>query len=257
MFFKKQEKINIPFNKIFHSIILSQLSYLSDIKEIIKESNKYDINLSDKNIFFYNNQIKDAQAFMYIDNNIIYLTFRGTESLKDVYFDIDIRRHKLDNGCKIHNGFFEQFNCLKSQIINDINNHINEINEINITGHSLGGALATIASAYFGDIYKSNNIKINCYTFGSPRVGNYKFVEWFQSCVDENWRICNNSDPIPSLPISYRFYHVNNKINLKNNKYEYSQTDNIYIKRLLSSIFKLNINEHFTNKYIERIKSLM
>ena len=250
----KKNNLDIPFDKIYHCIILSKISYLSNINEIIKEAKNYSILLPNI-LYFYNNTDKDSQAFMYIDNNKIFLTFRGTESFKDAYCDIDVRRHSLENGCKIHNGFYEQFHVLKEAIEYDIDNNINNITEINISGHSLGGALATIASAFFGEKYK--NIKINCYTFGCPRVGNDKFVNWFHENIKDNWRICNNSDPVPSLPMSSRFYHVNNKINLKKNNFDFKLNDIPLYSRILSSIFKLNINEHHTEIYINRIKTIL
>ena len=39
-----------------------------------------------------------------------------------------------------------------------------------VTGHSLGGALASIASV---DIHKNVGVVNSVYTFGQPRVNNY------------------------------------------------------------------------------------
>lgn len=46
-------------------------------------------------------------------------------------------------------------------------------NELVITGHSLGGALSTLAAFDFNNL----GIKTNLITFGSPRVGNEKFAK--------------------------------------------------------------------------------
>ncbi len=70
-----------------------------------------------------------------------------------------------------------------------------------VTGHSLGGALATLA---IPDIIK--NIKftkykeIKLYTFASPRCGNRKFADAFKETKVEHWRIANTEDMVTMLP---------------------------------------------------------
>lgn len=51
------------------------------------------------------------------------------------------------------------------------------------TGHSLGGALATLASArtVLSDLRSSNNVI--SYTFGEPRVGNFKFATNYNKLI--------------------------------------------------------------------------
>ena len=61
-----------------------------------------------------------------------------------------------------------------------------------LTGHSLGGALATLA-AY--DIRRELNVprcSIVCYTFGAPRVGNYTFAHDYNQMVPNTWNIIND-----------------------------------------------------------------
>ena len=69
-----------------------------------------------------------------------------------------------------------------------------------ITGHSLGGALATLASF---DLSKSGMIpksKMQLYNFGSPRVGNYEFVTALMKEGFPIYRIVNSRDPVPHVP---------------------------------------------------------
>lgn len=56
-------------------------------------------------------------------------------------------------------------------------------------GHSLGGALATLAAMYFGSIYP--DVRHVCITFGAPRVGDKAFVSEFKKHVDESVRCVN------------------------------------------------------------------
>ncbi len=70
-----------------------------------------------------------------------------------------------------------------------------------VTGHSLGGALATLA---IPDILKNtsftnpNNIVL--YTFASPRCGDRNFAMSFKNLGVRHWRIANTEDFITTLP---------------------------------------------------------
>lgn len=70
-----------------------------------------------------------------------------------------------------------------------------------ITGHSLGGALATIAAkklTHKGGI-------ASCYTFGSPRVGN---VDWAVGIKTPVYRVVNAVDPVTMMPPSGVFIEI-------------------------------------------------
>ncbi|MBG1241972.1 lipase family protein [Nostoc sp. NZL] len=70
-----------------------------------------------------------------------------------------------------------------------------------VTGHSLGGALATLA---IPDILKNthftdpNNVVL--YTFASPRCGDRNFAMSFQKLGVRHWRIANTEDFVTTLP---------------------------------------------------------
>ena len=62
-------------------------------------------------------------------------------------------------------------------------------------GHSLGGALATLA-AY--DVRKRlqaggrPQVEVLCYTFGAPRTGNHAFATDYNHVVPDTWSIIND-----------------------------------------------------------------
>ena len=60
-------------------------------------------------------------------------------------------------------------------------------------GHSLGGALAQIATAKFG----SDRVAA-CYTFGSPRVGSAFFDLWVKP---PSYRVVNYADLVPQITV--------------------------------------------------------
>ena len=65
-------------------------------------------------------------------------------------------------------------------------------------GHSLGGALATLAA---GRYERAPEV----YTFGAPRVGDGEYVESLDTPV---YRIVNGRDVVPKLPVRGPYRHA-------------------------------------------------
>lgn len=143
---------------------------------------------------------------MWKNEDVNYIVFRGTESIKDTMIDMDVRTVELeeDSNIKVHEGFYRQYNSV-SQEIDDFVAQSGRSTVMTI-GHSLGGSLATLATYYLSKKY--TNKKIVCHTFGSPRVGNRHFVEAVKELDTDVWRVYNFGDPVPMIPITHRFDHV-------------------------------------------------
>ncbi|MEH2369002.1 lipase family protein [Nostoc sp.] len=70
-----------------------------------------------------------------------------------------------------------------------------------VTGHSLGGALATLAIPdILNNTQFNNHQKIELYTFASPRCGDRTFATAFQETGIQHWRIANTEDFVTTLP---------------------------------------------------------
>ena len=106
---------------------------------------------------------------------------------------------------KVHTGFLEAFNVKSDQdgktardrveeIINspEVKDESGEPLPLFITGHSLGGALALLATKLLAP-----DINGACYTFGAPRVANYEYFENLKTPV---YRVVNSSDIVPRVP---------------------------------------------------------
>ena len=63
-----------------------------------------------------------------------------------------------------------------------------------IVGHSLGGALSTLAALELVEIY--SNMSFIVKTTGSPRVGNKAFATYYNSKVPNTERLVNNDDTV-------------------------------------------------------------
>ena len=61
-------------------------------------------------------------------------------------------------------------------------------------GHSLGGALASLAAI---DIVRECGVdsdRVSCYTFGCPRIGNHAFAADYAQAVPDTWHVINDQD---------------------------------------------------------------
>jgi hypothetical protein len=112
----------------------------------------------------------------------------------------------------IHRGYVAAVESVYGGVIDVINElDPDNTNDIVITGHSLGGALASVAAALLqADQYFLRYI-YGIYTFGSPRVGDASWVDAYYNLGlwDKTLRYANKRDPIPAIPSrSSGFAHV-------------------------------------------------
>lgn len=83
-------------------------------------------------------------------------------------------------------------------------------------GHSLGGALATLAGAWAA--YEYPRADIRCITLGSPRVGNRTFCNAMKYLVGDVHRLVHGWDPVPTMPPPTGFTHVKGRMFLYKQK---------------------------------------
>ncbi len=135
-----------------------------------------------------------TQAILVSNDRFMILAFRGTEkTMKDIKADMKAKTMKCETGGKIHTGFNEAFQAVSLDIQKSLKESALEDRPLLITGHSLGGALATIAAKKLSN---AGGIAA-CYTFGSPRVGNW---EWTARIKVPIYRLVNAADCVTMLP---------------------------------------------------------
>ncbi|GAB4818261.1 hypothetical protein N2152v2_005307 [Parachlorella kessleri] len=152
--------------------------------------------------------------------NAIVVSFRGTDShslynwaenMRTWRTDLHINYPDAPAGAMVHGGFFYSYNnsALASNVTAAVWDLWQEDKQrpVYVVGHSLGGALATICAL---DIRLNLGIEdVRLYSYGSPRVGNSVFAEWFRQYVKVRWRFTHNRDMVPSVPIQLMgFRHV-------------------------------------------------
>ena len=163
----------------------------------------------DRDTFFH-----DTQAFVWWNakEKRVYVFFRGTDSKRDMLANLDVRTWNIKEhgrGVCVHRGFQEQFLVVKDDVKLFLEEHKGLFDHVIFCGHSLGGALATIASAHFAHIL-GPGIKVSCHTFGAPRVGNRAFSKHMKKLIrgQDHWRVYHEHDPVCFIPMSFRFCHV-------------------------------------------------
>ena len=148
---------------------------------------------------------KDTQAFLCANDEIIIVAFQGTTSIDDWLTDLKIKLVPSPSkvGC-VHLGFNEAIGYVWQDLRQTILDSRSNNQSLWITGHSLGGALATLAT----DRLTDEGIKVNgLYTFGQPRVGDEAFANNFDSEMKKyTFRFAHDQDAVPDVPTTPQGY---------------------------------------------------
>lgn len=134
------------------------------------------------------------------------LAFRGTESLLSVPADwltnLDASLAVPDwlpaagnEPPKAHRGFLRAYEAVRPTVLAAVEDI--RPDRIHVTGHSLGGALATLAALDIKTQYP--NVRVTMYSFGSPRVGDAAFASLYDRTIRDSHRVVHEGDRAPEL----------------------------------------------------------
>jgi len=147
-------------------------------------------------------------AFTAVDSgsNAIILAFRGTNSIEELieealtsiepvpfWPDPSLQLNAFFYGCE---GLW--YDDLKTEVQALI--AANPTYQIYATGHSLGGAVATVTVMHllYDSVLSAGNPIV--YTFGEPRVGDFAFAQKYNSLVPSAYRVVHYRDTVAHLP---------------------------------------------------------
>jgi hypothetical protein len=90
-----------------------------------------------------------------------------------------------------------------------------QIETVTVCGHSLGGALATLATLDIAVNASPPYHNVISYTFASPRTGDVAFAAKYNQIVADTYRVANELDVVPRLPLFPPYEHVMGEFDLK------------------------------------------
>jgi len=136
----------------------------------------------------------------------IVLSFHGTECCADLLTDVWARKvggQDLNIEGYVHGGFYTRYMQSREAMLAALQNlfeshgiHADNF-DLEITGHSMGGALATIAAADIKKVFEDRVSELKLVTFNSPRVVDSRGAKDIEGKLDGNaFRIWRKKDPI-------------------------------------------------------------
>jgi len=186
------------------------------------------------------------------------VVFRGTESNTDWLYDFLICKHNYKDNIRVHSGFHRQlfsnsnYFKLTSCLINLLAQDEYKDYSVYITGHSLGGALATMYGYFLSKELCNNDVTV--VSFASPRVGNEDFKQDFDNQKNlKCYRVTNNRDIVTATPMMY-YKHVGINIHLTNNNYQIFNNYDYNLNYMFSLWRCWSVGDHSIDLYYNRLK---
>jgi predicted lipase len=159
----------------------------------------------------YSNLGTDVTGYVALDpvHKLIVVSFRGSYSIENWITNLDFITvsTNLCTGCTAHRGFWQSWLDARSTVTATVHqlSASNPTYQIVTTGHSLGGAIATLAAADLRNL----GYQVTLYSFGAPRVSSARLANYITSQPGGNYRITHWNDPVPNIPpIILNFAHV-------------------------------------------------
>jgi len=115
---------------------------------------------------------------------------------------------------RVHVGFHGKYKELVDPLPLEVMGRLNPTKPCYVSGHSLGGAIATLAALDAALNLPELRPQLRLYTYASPRVGDVAFANAFQQQVPNSYRIVNLADVVPLVPptqLDGPYVHVGQK----------------------------------------------
>ncbi|KAJ2494037.1 hypothetical protein IWW37_000115 [Coemansia sp. RSA 2050] len=165
----------------------------------------------------YHWSLKVVPSFGFVahkdDTKEIIVSWRGSTTLKDWVTNFQIVPTPWPahiNGSAVHSGFLYAYSAGASKIKAVVAGLAQKYPDYKIvlTGHSLGGAQATLAAVDIASEHPEWVNRLELYTYGQPRVGNAAFSDWLSKQPFSIFRAVYREDVVAQVPLrSMGFQH--------------------------------------------------
>mmetsp|Transcript_44805 Transcript_44805/g.140423 ORF Transcript_44805/g.140423 Transcript_44805/m.140423 type:complete len:381 (-) Transcript_44805:54-1196(-) len=159
-----------------------------------------------------------TKAFVAMWEEQCIVSFMGTQAymamLRDAQFYKTPVPLSTSGGCKdcyVHAGFLYEWQSLRKCIIGQLQHVGCPSSRVRMTGHSMGGGVASIAAM---DLADQGWDITEAFTFGQPRTGEENFARTFNDRFGNRfWRVTHHMDPVihippQNFPMSWYYWHV-------------------------------------------------
>lgn len=166
--------------------------------------------------------VNSAQAALVEHEKYLCMSFRGTDELVDWIDNINAFSSAELFG-KFHRGFFQSLQDVWSPLHKRYKKLSQQHSRpLFLTGHSLGGAMVSIAVA---KLIQADQPFVSAYTFGQPRVMNPETARIFNNeCGGRYFRFHNNNDIVTRVPARVMGYsHVGSYLYIDTDKFIYRE----------------------------------
>ena len=172
-------------------------------------------------------------GFVALDNTnkLIVISFRGSRSVRNWITNLvfPTTETTICADCKASTGFWKSWLEAEDGVRTAVTaaQAAHPDYKVVATGHSLGGALATLAAGAL----RANGTNVDLYTYGSPKVGNGEFATFLSdTSKGASYRVTHRDDPVPRLPpFLLGFRHVSPEYYIDSGVEEYPTLDNIEV----------------------------
>jgi len=149
------------------------------------------------------------------DRKEIVIALRGSASIEDLMADSKIALVPFvspgvspPSGTLVHAGFLSAWNSVVDVVISIVEAELAAKPEYSIVavGHSLGGAVASLAAISLRQNFRTSVTRM--YSYGQPRTGNRVYAEFFNSEIGANaFRAVHTNDGVPTMIPTLLGYH--------------------------------------------------
>ena len=172
-----------------------------------------------------------ARSMIYLteDKETMVVQFGGTQGTQNIITDITFIDQQWSIGgetVNLHKGFYDCYMSISAAVLSNVKTLLlasPTVEKVVVSGHSLGGALATISalSLHYSDL-PSQWKPVEVFTLGSPQVGSRNFVNLFNRSITISIRAANPIDVVPRILdgvlfpcegvfANNKFFHTNRK----------------------------------------------
>lgn len=143
----------------------------------------------------------NVQGFWCVQDDVALLAFRGTQNIAHWLRNVRVVPWKHPWGM-VHRGFLDGVYEVEQDLLG-FESAARNAKHVWVTGHSLGGAMAVIATARL----KMNGIPASLYTYGQPKMSFSGFGNRFAMELPGRYvRFVNQDDVVPRVPPLYSHF---------------------------------------------------